>query len=182
MDNSSLRRGRPSVHIRFGEAMAILSSFALVALAARCVVETDSKGAEASRLARFQRRLLRVLDPHSLVLGQALDLESPSPAKSALISELKTAPLFDLAVDAGGVSSAEYESRRPEFRRFARAFGLSFQMVDDLLDRDADHPGPVLAQLERARRVARELGQRSQPLTELVDYLDAKVTEDRRNR
>lgn len=172
MDDSPTRRGLPATHVQFGESTAILAAFSLVALAAR----------STAALPRFQRNLLGVLDPGSLIRGQALDLESPAPARSALITELKTVPLFELAVEAGGVSSSQYDRREQELRRFARAFGLAFQMVDDYLDRDTEDPEPALDQLARARNAADELGPRGHHLLELVNYLDVKLSEDRSHR
>ena len=94
MDNSALRRNRPAAHIQFGEATALLAAFALVGLAARTVAD----------LPPFQLHLLRMLDSSSLVGGQALDLALQGPEREsqrARVTDLKTVPLFELAVEAG---------------------------------------------------------------------------------
>jgi geranylgeranyl pyrophosphate synthase len=180
MDDSATRRGRPSVHVQFGEANAILAAFAMVALAARCVLDPALPAGSAARLAKFQTRLLGVLDPGSLIHGQALDLQSAAPSRSTLITELKTVPLFELAVEAGGVSSPDYGRLEAGLRAFGRQFGLAYQTVDDYLDYDLDDFEIAAAQVERARRLASLPGR--EHLLELVDYLHAKLSEDRRHR
>ncbi len=182
MDDAPTRRHRPSVHVQFGEATAILAGFALVALAARCTMDPVVSNGSAARLAKFQWNLLGVLDAGSLIKGQALDLAAIAPARSAAITELKTVPLFELAVEAGGVSSTEYDRREPEFRRFARHFGLAFQMTDDYLDGDVSNPDAAFRQIERARSMADALGSGSNELMDLTDYLHDRLSEDRRHR
>jgi geranylgeranyl pyrophosphate synthase len=182
MDDAVTRRGRPSVHLRFGEATAILAGFAMVALAARGTMDPVVANGSAARLARFQWNLLGVLDPGSLIRGQSLDLESSAPSRSALITELKTVPLFELAVEAGGVSSPVYDRREPELREFARQYGLAFQMTDDYLDHDLENPDTALRQVGRARSLAVALASGTNELVELVDYLHVKIVEDRRHR
>jgi geranylgeranyl pyrophosphate synthase len=182
MDDAATRRDRPSLHLEYGEATAILAGFALVALAARCTMDPIVANGSAARLANFQWNLLGVLDAGSLIKGQALDLAADAPARSAAITELKTVPLFELAVEAGGVSSTEFDRREPEFRSFARQFGLAFQMTDDYLDHDLDTPETALRQVQRARTLAASLGSESNELMDLTDYLHGKITHDRRHR
>ncbi len=168
MDDANARRGRPSVHVEFGEATAILTAFALVALAARCTMDPIVANGSAARLAKFQWMLLGVLDAGSLIKGQILDL-----------TELKTAPLFELAVEAGGVSSPDYDRREPELRRFARQFGMAFQTADDFMDGDGASAAAALREVARAREMAAPF---DSGIQELVEYLHAKITQDRRNR
>lgn len=182
MDDAAMRRDRPSVHVKFGEPTAILAGFAMVALAARTVMDPIVANGSAARLARFQWTLLGVLDAGALIKGQALDLESAAPARSALITELKTVPLFELAVEAGGVSSPDYDRLESRLRRFARQYGIAFQMTDDYLDRDLDVPEQALRAVGRARDLAEALGAPRNELGELVDYLHGKITEDRSHR
>jgi geranylgeranyl diphosphate synthase type II len=171
MDNAHMRRGRPSLHVEAGESTAILAAFALVALAARSLMDPIVANGSAARLARFQWMLLGVLDAGALIKGQALD-----------VTELKTVPLFELAVEAGGVSSPEYDRREPELRRFARQYGLAFQMVDDYLDGDLQDQAAALGAVERARDSAEALSDGPNELSELAGYLHGKITEDRRHR
>lgn len=182
MDDALTRRDRPSLHVRYGEATAILAGFAMVALAARSTLDPIVANGSAARLANFQWNLLGVLDAGSLIKGQALDLAADAPARSAAITELKTVPLFELAVEAGGVSSQDYDRREPEFRSFARHFGLAFQMTDDYLDHDLENPEIALRQIAHAHSLAQAMGSGWNELMDLTDYLHARVTEDRRHR
>ncbi len=171
MDNAGLRRGRPSLHVQAGESTAILAAFAMVALAARSLMDPIVANGSAARLAKFQWLLLGVLDAGALIKGQALDL-----------TELKTVPLFELAVDAGGVSSPEYDRREVELRRFARQFGLAFQMTDDYLDGDLEQPDAAVREIAIARDIAESLSSGPNELVELVDWLHVKITENRSHR
>lgn len=180
MDNAPTRRGRASVHARFGESTAVLAGFAMVALAARSVMDPIVANGSAARLMRFQWSLLGVLDPGALIRGQVLDLESRG--RLADIAALKTVPLFELAVEAGGVSSTDFDRMEAPLRRFARHFGLAFQMADDYLDGDLADANVALEQIACARAQAAELGSPEAGLIELVDYLDAKVNENRSHR
>jgi geranylgeranyl pyrophosphate synthase len=156
MDNERVRRGRPCTHIEFGESSAILAAFGLVALAAK----------STAHLPRFQKRLLGALDCESLIAGQSLDL-----------TDLKTVPLFELAVQAGGAASTRFEAHEHTLMRFAREFGLAFQMVDDYLDGDLEDRQTAVRQLDSARTVARALGERAHELLELIDYIHARIPE-----
>jgi geranylgeranyl pyrophosphate synthase len=180
MDDSDTRRGRPSVHAQFGEATAVLSGFAIVALAARSTMDPIVANGSGARLTRFLWSLLSVLGPGSLIRGQALDLQPG--ARSTLIDHLKTVPLFELAVEAGGVSSPAYDRLEPHFREFARHYGRAFQMTDDYLDGDLTDAEAALSQVGRARTLAERLEPSSTGLVELVDFLNAKITQDRRHR
>ncbi len=171
MDNAHTRRGRPTLHVQAGESTAILVAFAIVALAARSLMDPIVANGSAARLSKFQWLLLGVLDAGALIKGQALDL-----------TELKTIPLFELAVEAGGVSSPEYDRRESGLRRFARQYGLAFQMADDYLDGDLEDRHAALLEVDRAREFAESLGGGPNELSELADYLYAKVTEHSSHR
>ena len=70
MDDSPMRRAAPSVHVKFGEATAILAAFGLVALAARKLVEVDCPPLYRERVIEFQIQLLRSLDCSGLIAGR----------------------------------------------------------------------------------------------------------------
>lgn len=176
MDNEAIRRGRPSVHIEFGEATAMLAAFSMVALAARIVIEAAAGPEQFERTRRFQLALLNTLDVASLVGGQSLDLALYGEAREAQrehMNDLKTVPLFNLAVEAGCVSHpggipAELES-------FGRRFGLAFQMTDDYLDGELSSLPGLLEQYERCREPLHSFGSAAHPLLELVDYLQQRA-------
>ncbi len=181
MDDAPMRRNRPSVHVKYGEANAILAAFAMVALAARSAVDPVVASGNRRPLEQFQRTLLAVLDAGSLIQGQAMDLECATPACSSIITELKTVPLFELAVDAGGVSAPAFKADQPALRKFAWHFGRAFQLVDDYLDGDIAEREPAEAEMLEVCSAAARFGSNN-PLFELVDYLNEKLSEDRSHR
>jgi geranylgeranyl pyrophosphate synthase len=178
MDDSPLRRGRPAVHVKFGEATAVLAAFGLVALAARGVLEPPYREQYLPCLVQFQLSLLRSLDCSGLIAGQALDLRLPhtiAGRTSYDISELKTVPLFNLAVQAGCVLTNLDVNERALLNCFGHEFGLAFQMSDDLLDGELRNAEPFEEKISTLRAAIEPFGEASQSLEELVDYLHARV-------
>ncbi len=172
MDNETIRRGRLAAHLQFGEPTAILGAFSMVALAARIVMEAAASDAECLRLRRFQLALLSTLDCSSLVGGQSMDLTLVGEARHemrATVNDLKTVPLFQLAVEAGCVSHA---AGVPEdLGSFARNFGVAFQLTDDYLDGEFENPEPLHQAYELCRASLQPYGANAEPLLELVEYL-----------
>jgi farnesyl diphosphate synthase len=178
MDDEGLRRGRPATHVEFGEATALLSAFALVALAARVVVERGCPEEFRCRQLAFQLQLLRTLDCAGLIAGQSLDLSLAGDVRESnriQLHELKTVPLFDLAVAAGCVYSRR--EMPAGLDRFGREFGIAFQIADDWLDGEVSDPDVLLAQFASARACLAPFGRDAEPLHELIDYLDARAFE-----
>jgi geranylgeranyl pyrophosphate synthase len=175
MDNDAERRGRPSVHIQWGEATAILAAFALVALSARLVVDQDCPAGLRDRRRAFQIALLKTLDCSGLIGGQSLDLSLAGDVRESNrihMHELKTVPLFDLAVRAG----LTFTTAEPgdDLRRFGREFGIAFQIADDWADGEIDDPLVVETQLQSARGCLAGYGAGAAPLHQLIDYLHAR--------
>jgi geranylgeranyl pyrophosphate synthase len=181
MDNDAMRRGKPACHVAFGESTAVLAAFSLVALAARCVVEQPCAPPMAARQRAFQLALLRTLDVSELINGQAMDLElagAEREMRRQQMSELKTVPLFKLAVDAG---LAYAQGPVPVgLERFGREFGLAFQLADDILDGENVTLAGFRAQLDAARNCLPAAGNSAQPLEELLHYLHARTQETHR--
>jgi geranylgeranyl pyrophosphate synthase len=179
MDDSPFRRDRASVHIEFGESTAILAAFALVALAARSVLEADCETEDRERVIQFQLELLRTLDCCGLIAGQALDLESAAvhgPRGDAGISNLKTVPLFTLAVQAGCLVHIRNSDSRALLSGFGREFGLAFQMSDDLLDGEEEDAQPFLEKLSMLRALMAHFGPAASDIESLIDYLNDRVS------
>jgi geranylgeranyl pyrophosphate synthase len=180
MDDSPVRRNRPSVHIEFGEAAAVLASFGLVALSARIAAESESSDGDRQWPSSFQIRLLRTLDCSGLIDGQAMDLQLGGlnrAGRCADITELKTVPLFEIAVDAATTFASIDGNERALLRFFGREFGLAFQMTDDLLDGDEVDRVLLDDKLTTLRAVVARFGLQCGPLEELIDYLHARVAE-----
>jgi geranylgeranyl pyrophosphate synthase len=157
MDDDDLRRGRPTCHVLFGEATAVLAGDALLTLAFEVLA-----GCEHG--ARHTRTLAGAAGSRGMVGGQSLDLSLETDACGDVEAILdmhgrKTAALFAAAAEMGAIAAGASADERAQAASFGRALGLSFQAVDDLLDvtGDADTLGKTPgkdAALERATLVA----------------------------
>lgn len=137
MDNDDLRRGRPTCHVRFGEATAILAGDALLTLAFKTVAEDDKLSATTRAL--LVSEIARAAGtPEGMVAGQAYDLEAESRSVGAeeleTIHRLKTAALITAAARCGAIIADASTAAREAVTEFAGQLGLLFQITDDLLD------------------------------------------------
>jgi geranylgeranyl diphosphate synthase type II len=137
MDDDELRRGRPTCHIQFDEATAILAGDALQTLAFQVIA--------AEPLLPAEKRVLLVSElaraagtPGGMVAGQALDLEAESRAVSSgeleQIHRLKTAALIIAAARCGAIIADATAPELEAVGKYAAHLGLLFQITDDLLD------------------------------------------------
>ena len=135
MDDDDLRRGQPTVHVKWSEATAILAGDALQTLAFQ-LLSDDRIGAAPSRL-RLVAALARAAGAQGMVWGQALDIAAESagvPLDLEAITELqggKTGALIRFAATAGPLIAGDDPSA---LDRYADALGLAFQIADDILD------------------------------------------------
>ncbi|RYF75720.1 MAG: polyprenyl synthetase family protein, partial [Comamonadaceae bacterium] len=142
MDNDVLRRGKPTVHVRFGEAGALLAGDALQALAFEVLVPADAGIAPAVQ-ARLCRLLAAAAGGQGMAGGQAIDLASVGKAldEASLrhMHRLKTGALLTCSVEMGAACGGELDAAVQEaLRAYGAALGLAFQVVDDILDVTAD--------------------------------------------
>jgi geranylgeranyl pyrophosphate synthase len=161
MDDDDLRRGRPTCHVVFGEALAVLAGDALLTGAFELCAR------DAERAAAFASVLARAAGSVGMVGGQVLDLETAHTARdrSVLRDEVhaihlrKTAALFSAAAELGAVAADAGAGERARAAAFGQSLGLAFQATDDLLDVTGDAatlgktPGKDAA-LDRATLVA----------------------------
>jgi geranylgeranyl diphosphate synthase type II len=135
MDDDDLRRGRPTNHKVFGEAMAILAGDAMVAMAFE-LLATAPEPAVGVRLAA---ELARASGPAGMIGGQVLDMEGENQSLALeplqRLHRMKTGALLVAACRMGAVAAGESDSSRLHaLTSFGRHVGLAFQIVDDLLD------------------------------------------------
>ncbi len=141
MDNDVLRRGKPTVHVKFGQAQALLAGDALQALAFEFLTPDDGS-VDAAMQARLCRMLARAAGFQGMAGGQAIDLASVGrPLTFAQLHEmhrLKTGALLQASVMMGAACGSSSSAARDALRDYGAAVGLAFQVVDDILDVTAD--------------------------------------------
>jgi farnesyl diphosphate synthase len=142
MDDDVLRRGKPTCHVAFGEATALLVGDALQSLAFQVLAEQPIAPTPAAQL-EMVRVLAAAAGSRGMAGGQAIDLASTG--RELTLTELehmhihKTGELIRAAVLLGGGCGSRLEPERAgRLDHFAKAAGLAFQVVDDLLDAQAD--------------------------------------------
>ena len=178
MDNDVLRRGKPTVHVKYGEAQAMLAGDAMQALAFEVLTPDEAPDTlPATMQARLSRLLARASGQSGMAGGQAIDLDSVG--KSLSLPELenmhihKTGALIRAAVMLGARCGHLAPPGHERLDRYAKCVGLAFQVVDDVLDaqestatlgktagKDAAQNKPTyvsLLGLERARELAEQL-------------------------
>jgi geranylgeranyl diphosphate synthase, type II len=170
MDDDAERRGRPTAHVRFGEAPALLAGDALLAEAFR--LAATSRPEMAEELARATL---------GMIGGQYLDIDGG--ASRAELNRLKTGRLFDAAIGCGLWAAEIPQADQAPWREFGADYGFLYQVVDDLLDGDgfAQELGAEGARTlareteESARSRLLEIPADTSVLNELVDELMARA-------
>lgn len=142
MDDDALRRGKPTVHVVYGEAQAMLVGDALQALAFESLAGAQAGQASAQQVVNMVRILARAAGSRGMAGGQALDIAATGEALDAASVEtmhrLKTGALLVASVQLGAACSPASDPWATALERFAQAIGLAFQVVDDILDVASD--------------------------------------------
>jgi geranylgeranyl diphosphate synthase, type II len=157
MDDDDERRGRPTVHIAFGEAIAILAGDGLLTMAFGCLAELGSRSSAAVGV------LATRAGARELLAGQAIDLSHGDRKRTgddraidlATVEDLhgkKTGALFAAAAELGAIAAGASDSTRAQLGRYGMAIGIAFQHADDRDD------GELLEHADSARERARQLG------------------------
>ncbi|MBY0422858.1 MAG: polyprenyl synthetase family protein [Parvularculaceae bacterium] len=204
MDDSDLRRGRPSVHKAFDDATAILAGDALLTQAFEILAEAETHPDAAARC-RLALELARASGKAGMVGGQMIDIYAEqktfSLAEIEQLQRLKTGAIIRFSAMAGGIVGGASEKDVAALTAYAEDLGLAFQIVDDLLDafgdaealgkpvgQDADMDKATFVKLlgaEGARAKARELvarckahlapfGARAEALKGAADFVFAR--------
>jgi geranylgeranyl diphosphate synthase type II len=203
LDNDDLRRGKPTCHKQFGEAMAILAGDGLLTLA----FETLAKApVPADRLVRVIREISTGAGTvNGMVGGQVADVEAEGkPVDAATLEYIhraKTAALIRASATAGALAGRASEEDVERIRRFGERIGWAFQVIDDILDVEESSAAlgktagkdqkqqkatyPALYGLEKSRETADRLcrealealepyGDRAERIRELARFLTAR--------
>ncbi|MCU4987592.1 (2E,6E)-farnesyl diphosphate synthase [Bacillus cereus] len=138
MDDDDLRRGKPTNHKVFGEAMAVLAGDGLLTYAFQVIMAYEQKEISAEKKVRLVLELAKAAGPEGMVGGQVADMEAEG--KQLTLDELeyihkhKTGKLLEFAVLAGSILSDATEEQEEKLLTFAKYIGLAFQIRDDILD------------------------------------------------
>jgi geranylgeranyl pyrophosphate synthase len=188
MDDDQERRGRPTVHVAFDEATAVLAGDALQACAFEVLTTGDAlEIAGAAAVAAGVATLSRAVGAGGLVGGQVDDLAfDPSCTDLEAVRSIhrrKTAALIRASVVGGGLFGGAEPEEIARLERYGDAVGISFQIADDLLDADEDEGCSMIPligasaareEAERMLQAALEelegLGERAEPLRELARF------------
>jgi len=166
MDDDDLRRGKPTLHKVYGEAIAILAGDALLTMAFDLLAQTGDM--------QVVREVAQASGPCGMAGGQAMDLQSEGQAVGLetlrVIHARKTGALIRVSLRTGAMLAAAAEDQLAALTKYGEALGLAFQIADDILDvvgqeaamgkaagSDAAHAKstyPALMGLERARQYA----------------------------
>lgn len=134
MDNDDMRRGKPSSHIKFGEANALLAGDALLTHAFSCITESDLSAKQISDAVRVLASFAGV---NGMIGGQIVDLIGENKKLGIdelfIMDKLKTAALIKSACVLGCIAADRYDNIE-KAEAFAENLGLAFQIIDDILD------------------------------------------------
>lgn len=178
MDNDDYRRGKPSCHIKFGEASAILAGDALLTLAFEALGRTR-------RSARVQEAVLELsenIGSRGMMGGQEADLKKDAAAKKReldFITERKTAALFKTALRLGAIFGGAKRREGVALSRFGRFLGLAFQLMDDSFDNDGymrimsgkNTKAQAKKFIYRAKNELKIFGKKADRLKKLADFI-----------
>ena len=182
MDNDVLRRGKPTVHVQFGEAQAMLAGDAMQALAFEVLTPSDTAAMPPALQARLCSLLARSAGHAGMAGGQAIDLASiGKPLDEHTLRDMhhrKTGALLQASVLMGAATGSTSADQWNALSAYGDALGLAFQVVDDILDvtqasetlgktagKDQDNNKPTYVTvlgLDAARRHAAELRDKAQ--------------------
>ena len=139
MDNDDFRRGKPTNHKVFGEAIATLAGDALLTFAPQIIL-THSKNLGADKLIKIMNEYFHAAGAYGVIAGQVVDIESEhstpeNPQKTLdYIHTHKTADLFKLALRTGAIIADATDEQLKEITELGQCLGVAFQVSDDILD------------------------------------------------
>ncbi len=199
MDDDALRRGRPTCHVHFDEATAILAGDALLSLAFQVLTEISLENPAGISA---MHRIAKACGYEGMIEGQMRDMEAEGAPRDVAslqgMHQCKTGALIEAAALAGGILGGGNDSQIRALSDYARRIGLAFQVADDILnvegdpetmgkaagtDKDRDKTTyPGLMGIADSRKYSRELADnalqalgvfdsKAEPLQALADYV-----------
>ncbi len=140
MDNDDLRRGKPSNHRVYGEAVATLAGDALISFAPQIIIEKTPKTVEPEKIVKLLYEYFIAAGAFGIVGGQTADIEAENLNEKISIDHLqfihkyKTGALFKCSLLLGAIIGGANDDKLNIMRKFGDKFGLAFQIKDDILD------------------------------------------------
>ena len=205
LDNDDLRRGRPTCHKVFGDAMAILAGDALMTRSYQVLADLPGIS-DSARLAIIREISFATGTVEAMIGGQVVDLESEGkPVEAAVLEYIhrsKTGALLTACTRCAALAAGAASGQLQALTEYGRKIGLAFQIIDDILDVtcSSEELGktagkdqkvkkatyPALYGIEASRRQARELilgamdeirdlGERADPLRELAQFVYSRT-------
>jgi farnesyl diphosphate synthase len=137
MDDDKMRRGKPTAHIQYDEATAILAGDALQSLAFE-ILSAEETHADPNVRCKLVSKLAKASGMHGMAGGQMMDIEAPekqvSMGEVTHLQHMKTGALIGYCVEAGSILGKASKQKQNLLQSYARDLGLAFQITDDLLD------------------------------------------------
>ncbi len=140
MDNDDLRRGKPSNHKVYGEAIATLAGDALISFAPQIIIEKTPKTVQPEKIVKLLHEYFIAAGAFGIVGGQTADIEAENSKEKISIEHLKfihkykTGALFKASLLLGAIIGGADENQLEIIKNFGDKFGLAFQIKDDILD------------------------------------------------
>jgi len=138
LDNDDLRRGRPTCHKVYGEAVAILAGDALLTHAFQVLADATSTGVPAARRLQIIAEIAAAAGSLGMVGGQTMDIQAEGkaldPTTLLTLHSKKTGALLRASLRVGGLAGAADDAAMASLTRYGERLGLAFQIVDDVLD------------------------------------------------
>jgi len=188
MDNDDLRRGKPTCHKKFGEAIAILAGDALLTLGFQIISNYSKLPPEIT--IKIIQELSKAIGYKGMIGGQTVDIESEGKAfdSSTLhyIHTHKTGALITASVKIGGLIGNCSKEKLKKLAFFGKNLGLAFQIIDDILDIESETKEkltyPTIFGIEKSRKIAerlidkaiisiKDLGENALPLVKIAEFV-----------
>lgn len=182
MDNDDERRGRPTCHKKFGEALALLAGDGLLTLAFQVLARSGS-----AQLASFLEEISTASGTYGMIGGQVAELVAQGSELSLplldYIHSHKTGKLITVSAVCGALAAGAASETLEHIRRYGENLGLAFQLVDDLQDQDGylkltgaqDVVEKIRDVMARAKQEIRGLGPVNEKLMMMADYLLKRI-------
>lgn len=180
MDNDTMRRGKPTVHVAFGEAIAILVGDGLLTEAFAALADLGPHAADAVAVLARRAGALELLAGQACDIGLRARTDSPGFAELELLHAHKTGALFAAAAELGAIAGGASAEARVRLGRYGLAIGIAFQHADDRDDDEFAHFAAqaserMCALTAEAAELARSFGEPGRSLLAVATWIGARA-------